>query len=501
MNKDNATQLNFLFFPFSSSSLISLYLFPILTEIQKSHLDDVSIHNTMIISQKNEENEKLEKMKIFAFQKENELKKEISEKDLRIVKLIGDEEMIEKTLLDANNIIDNMDKRMEEKDLKLSNLERIIVEKDFLLTILAEEKERNIIHIKKIRENGIDAINGIENSVDGFGADETKDGNSELVKRFIRNGNCNDKGVNGELNYNGNNFDLGDTRREIDGKNSDSDNKNENERAVRSEEEKMSKNKGKNIENKVLRDKNVRHGNDEKEKREGEGEGEGEEERYLLNDDSDADEDDHNNGKREESSTIYSENRTNITNLSHKVNAESDTKKSFESKTPENSANFCENLILEMRERETEMMKHIEKANHKKNKLQGIIQTKNIIHCDQILYLTNKIKYLQKKLSDRKYWKKVAVCVAEATVHTCAGALSIPDTTSTSFSRSVSRSRNDRSRNSKMTTDGKQNSPFPGDNRVFDFIVQMRSEGKVLVDKELLASALLMSKVRERKQW
>ena len=119
-------------------------------------------------------------------------------------------------------------------------------------------------------------------------------------------------------------------------------------------------------------------------------------------------------------------------------------------------------------------------------------KSKDFFFSEKILSMSKKLKILKEKLIDRRYWKKVALCVAEAAVLACAGATAIP-TLDVIEKKNSSYNRNNNNNNGNNDDEF---SPFLADNRITRHLSSSRYKGSILVNEELLRTVLVMSQVR-----
>lgn len=119
-------------------------------------------------------------------------------------------------------------------------------------------------------------------------------------------------------------------------------------------------------------------------------------------------------------------------------------------------------------------------------------KSKDFFFSEKIISMSKKLKILKEKLIDRRYWKKVALCVAEAAVLACAGATAIP---TLDVIEKNSLNHNNYTNNNSGNNDD-EFSPFLADNRITRHLSSSRYKGSILVNEELLRTVLVMSQVR-----
>ena len=131
--------------------------------------------------------------------------------------------------------------------------------------------------------------------------------------------------------------------------------------------------------------------------------------------------------------------------------------------------------------------------NQNLNQNLNLEKSKDFFFSEKIISMSKKLKNLKEKLIDRRYWKKVALCVAEAAVLACAGATAIP-TLDVIEKKNSSHNHNNNNNNDGNNDD--EFSPFLADNRITRHLSSLRYKGSILVNEELLRTVLVMSQVR-----
>lgn len=137
---------------------------------------------------------------------------------------------------------------------------------------------------------------------------------------------------------------------------------------------------------------------------------------------------------------------------------------------------------------ETQYKTYISSLQIENKKLVKNLDTNHTAHTNRLVKLNEIIKNLTMKLKDSRYWKEIARTLAITSIQTCAGALTIPE-----FQI-----------NKKTLLDiaehvhGHNSLLSPFNNNHYDVLEFLRAnsmKGNVLVNKELLSSVLLISKV------
>ena len=143
------------------------------------------------------------------------------------------------------------------------------------------------------------------------------------------------------------------------------------------------------------------------------------------------------------------------------------------------------------------------------NQSSRLEKSKEFFCSEKIISMSKKLKILKEKLIDRRYWKQVALCVAEAAVLACASTVPIPtlDRIERSSVRHYNNSNrrnnnsinnnhnNNDSNNNKGNNDKDEYSPLFSDIRVTRHLSSSRYRGSVLINEELVRTVLVMSKV------
>jgi hypothetical protein len=162
----------------------------------------------------------------------------------------------------------------------------------------------------------------------------------------------------------------------------------------------------------------------------------------------------------------------------------------------------------------TDMIEFTENQNSRLEK------SKDFFFSEKIISMSKKLKILKEKLIDRRYWKQVALCVAEAAVLACASTVPIP--TVDVMERSSAKCYNNNNKNNNSSSNNKNtyknnnddssvnnsinsnnngnnndddDSPLFSDNRLTRHLSSSRYRGSVLINEELLRTVLVMSKV------
>ena len=162
----------------------------------------------------------------------------------------------------------------------------------------------------------------------------------------------------------------------------------------------------------------------------------------------------------------------------------------------------------------TDMMQFTENQNSRLEK------SKDFFFSEKIILMSKKLKILKEKLIDRRYWKQVALCVAEAAVLACASTVPIPtvdvmkrnsaryyddnyktNNSSCNNNNTYKNNNDDSSIKNSINSNNNGNnnddeySPIFSDNRVTRHLSSSRYRGSVLINEELLRTVLVMSKV------
>jgi hypothetical protein len=385
-----------------------------------------------------------------------EVKTDLKEKDAKITILKDENKILKATLSEANTEIDHMDKKLDQKEIIIVSLQKELLEKDI--------KYENLVKIEKRKINFSEITCG-ENTSDSnflstlirersgvdkdeekrlFGASGSSGGGRNVTEKNKVESNSrhtvgNDRRVKNVRNYNKKNSST-----------------TENRKHEKSSERKYTTDYAEESKSKMSQDGEYNYD-------------------YDYN---------HSNN----------ENRCNGDSALENKIREGDDDDSDVSEMNENndiedfekSENFKEELIRLLKEKEIEMKKSMDKMKGKKNKSAYIAKSKELIYFQKIISMSKKIKNLKEKIIDRKYWKRVAVCVAEAAVHTCAGALSVPE---------LVKDKDSKYKISSEVSDSGVLSPLSPDNRIVEYLRSSIFDGNVLVNKELLATVLEMSKV------
>jgi hypothetical protein len=183
--------------------------------------------------------------------------------------------------------------------------------------------------------------------------------------------------------------------------------------------------------------------------------------------------------------------------------------KNLENKEITSSSNS--NTIIEM----------IEFSENQNSRLQ---KSKEFFFSEKIVSMSKKLKILKEKLIDRRYWKQVALCVAEAAVLACASTVPIPtvdvmerssvrhydkstyhsnnnntnknDNDDSNINSSINNSiNNNNDINNNDNDNDDEYSPLFSDIRITRHLSSSRYRGSVLINEELLRTVLVMSKV------
>jgi hypothetical protein len=411
-------------------------------------------------------NQRNEEIKLIQMRRDLEARSDIKEKDTKINVLKDENKILKTTLSDANIQINNMDRKLDQKEIMIVSLQKEILEKD--------NKYENLVKIEKRKINFSEITCG-ENTSD-----------SNFLSTLMRERSGADKKHNFNSSGNGgrrNNFRK--NKAELDlsnvaGSDKKSTNIRNNNRINSSTTD--YKNNMKNM-------KNMRNNTDEKSGRRDTDYAEeskskiSEDGEYNYNYNDISDDNNNNNYNNNSNSESECKNRNDDDDDNDSDFSENEKTKIEDF---EKTENFKEELIRLLKEKEIEMKKSIDKIKGKKNKSAYIAKSKEFIYFQKIISMSKKIKNLKEKIIDRKYWKRVAMCVAEAAVHTCAEALSVPE---------ITRDKDSKYKISSEISDNGVFAPLSTDNRIIEYLRSSTFNGNVLVNKKLLATVLEMSKV------
>lgn len=394
-----------------------------------------------------------------------EARSDIKEKDTKINVLKDENKILKATLSDANIQINNMDRKLDQKEIMIVSLQKDILEKD--------NKYENLIKIEKRKINFSEITCGENTSDSNFLSTLLRERSGVDKKQYF-----NSSGNGGRRNNSGKNkteLDLS----HIAGSDKKSKNVRNNNRINSSTTD--NKNNMKNMRNNTD-EKSRRSDTDYAEESKSKISEDGEcNYNYNYNDVSDDNRNNNYNNNSNSESECKNGNDDDDDNDSDFSENEKTKIEDFEK-----TENFKEELIRLLKEKEIEMKKSIDKIKGKKNKSAYIAKSKEFIYFQKIISMSKKIKNLKEKIIDRKYWKRVAMCVAEAAVHTCAEALSVPE---------ITRDKDSKYKISSEISDNGVFSPLSPDNRIIEYLRSSTFNGNVLVNKKLLATVLEMSKV------
>lgn len=152
-------------------------------------------------------------------------------------------------------------------------------------------------------------------------------------------------------------------------------------------------------------------------------------------------------------------------------------------------------------------------------------KSKEFFFSEKITSMSKKLKMLKEKLIDRRYWKQVALCVAEAAVLACASTVPIPtvdvmerssakyhdkskyhsnnnntnkndnDDCNINSSINTNHNNNNYENNNNGNNNDDEYSSLFSDIRITRHLSSSRYRGSVLINEELLRTVLVMSKV------